>query len=281
MTVRVRGLLSAASLLGLAVPAVAQTAGDPLPHASALPANLVYPVTERGDTVDTLFGEEVADPYRWLEADVRSDPKVAQWVAAQNEVTQAYLATLPGRAWFKERISALMNYERFGLPQKYGTRYFYTRNTGLQNQSPLYVQDGHQGERRLLLDPNAWAKDGATALSGWKPSPGGSKLLYMVQDGGTDWMTVRALDVATGQPLADEIRWAKFTALSWVGEEGFLYSRFPEPEQGKDFQSLNYDHTVYYHRLGTPQSEDQVVSRAPTTASEATLHRSATTGAGL
>lgn len=264
MTQRLTALLGAASFVALAAPAAAaQTSGDSMSRAAAAAARPDYPATERGDTIETLFGEAIADPYRWLENDVRADPKVAQWVAAQNEVTQEYLGTLPGRDWFKTRIAELMDYERFGIPQKYGSRYFYTRNTGLQNQSPLYVQDGLKGERRLLLDPNGWAKDGATALAGWRPSPDGSKLLYMMQDGGTDWMIVRALDVANGRPLADEIRWAKFTGLSWVGKEGFLYSRFPEPANGQDFQALNYDQAVYFHKLGTRQSDDQLVFSTP------------------
>ncbi len=227
------------------------------------PASLAYPNTERGDTVETLFGEQIADPYRWLENDVRSDPKVAEWVAAQNALTERYLDTLPARDWFKQRIGELMDYERFGIPVKRGTRYFYTGNTGLQNQSPLYVQEGLEGSRRLLLDPNGWAKDGATALSDWAASPNGKYLLYSVQDGGTDWRILRVLDVDTGAQTSDEIRWAKFTGLAWVGEEGFLYSRFPEPEQGKDFQALNYNQAVYYHKLGTPQSQDQMVFSTP------------------
>ena len=227
------------------------------------PASLAYPNTDRGETVDTLFGEQIADPYRWLENDVRADAKVAQWVAAENAVTDRYLESLPARDWFKKRIGELMNYERFGIPVKRGTRYFYTGNTGLQNQSPLYVQEGLQGARRLLIDPNGWAKDGATALSDWAPSPNGKHVLYSVQDGGTDWRILRVLDVATGQQTEDEIRWAKFTGLAWVGEEGFLYSRFPEPDEGKDFQALNYNQAVYYHRLGTPQSDDKPVFSTP------------------
>lgn len=263
MKARLTAFLGAVSSLALAVPAAAQPTPGPVRPVSSDTATPAYPATQRGDTVETIFGEQVADPYRWLEADVRSDAKVAGWVAAQNAVTQDYLDDLPGRDRFKSRIAALTDYERFGIPRKYGNRYFYTRNTGLQNQSPLYVQDGLDGERRLLIDPNAWAKDAAAALSGWQPSPDGSKLLYMVQDGGTDWMIVRAIDVATGQALADEIRWAKFTELAWVGEEGFLYSRFPEPEQGKDFQALNYNQAVYFHRMGTPQSEDELVFSTP------------------
>ena len=156
MSSNFRALLGAASLLALSAPLAAQTSGASM-NAAVQPGPIVYPATERGTTVETQFGEQIADPYRWLENDVRTDPKVAEWVAAQNAVTDAYLDTLPGRDWFKGKIAALMNYERFGVPQKYGSRYFYTRNTGLQNQSPLYVQDGLNGERRVLLDPNTWA----------------------------------------------------------------------------------------------------------------------------
>ena len=222
-----------------------------------------YPETRRGEVVETLFGEEIADPYRWLEDDVRNSAEVAEWVARQNAVTDAYLAKLPARAWFKERIGQLFDFERFSTPVKRGSRYFYTRNSGLQNQSPLYVREGLNGAPRLLIDPNTWAADAATALDAWKASPDGSKLLYSVQDGGSDWRILRVLDVATGEPMADEIRWAKFTDLAWVGEEGFLYSRFPEPEEGQDFQALNYDQAIYFHRLGTPQSEDQLVYATP------------------
>ncbi|MXP43306.1 prolyl oligopeptidase family serine peptidase [Allopontixanthobacter sediminis] len=242
-----------------------------MPLGTAFPATLaaqevsppMYPQTRSDGIVETIFGKEVADPYRWLENDVRNDPEVAEWVAAQNLVTDAYLETLPGNAWFKQKLGALLDYERFGIPRKAGSRYFYTRNSGLQNQSPLYVQDSLDSERRLLLDPNAWAKDGATALSDWTPSPDGKYLLYSVQDGGTDWRILRVLDVDTGEQLGDEIKWAKFTGLAWVGEEGFLYSRFPEPQEGQDFQALNYNQAVYYHKIGTPQSEDQLVFATP------------------
>ncbi|MEO6153774.1 MAG: prolyl oligopeptidase family serine peptidase [Croceibacterium sp.] len=222
-----------------------------------------YPETRRGDVVETLFGEPVADPYRWLENDVRNDPEVADWVSRENAVTDAYLARLPGREWFKTRIGQLFDFERFSTPVKRGGRYFYTRNSGLQNQSPLYVREGLAGEQRVLLDPNSWAADGATALDAWRPSPNGSRMLYSVQDGGTDWRILRVLDVATAKPLTDEIRWAKFTGLAWVGNDGFLYSRFPEPAKGEDFQALNYDQAVYFHRLGTPQSQDEVVYATP------------------
>jgi len=245
---------TAACLLALsvAIPAEGQTLTAP-----------DYPETRRDAVVETLFGQEIADPYRWLENDVRNDPEVAEWVERQNAVTDAYLAAVPARDWFKRRIAELTDFERFSTPVERGGRYFYTRNAGLQNQSPLYVRDGIEGPQRVLIDPNAWASDGATALADWRPSPDGSKLLYSVQDGGSDWRILRVLDVATGEQLADEVRWAKFTDLAWMGEEGFLYSRFPEPEEGEDFQALNYGQAIYYHRIGTPQSEDELVFATP------------------
>src|SRR5438045_1601982 len=128
---------------------------------------LSYPVTRREDLVDDLFGLRIADSYRWLENDVRNDSEVAAWVAAQNEVTDAYLATLPGRDWFRARIQQIFDFERFGLPMKKGGRYFYTRNSGLQNQAVLYVRDSLEGEGRVLIDPNSWSSDGATAFAEW------------------------------------------------------------------------------------------------------------------
>ena len=245
-------------------PAAAPTAANATDSAAASAPALAYPATERGSTVDRQFGVEVADPYRWLEDDVRVNPKVAAWVAEQNKVTDAYLATLPGREAFRKRMTELYNYERFGLPTKAGTHYFYTRNDGLQPQSVLYVRDGLKGEGRVLIDPNAWAKDGATALGEWNPSEDGKYLLYSVQDGGTDWRIVRVKDVATGQDTSDEIRWVKFSALDWAKDgSGFYYSRFPEPKEGQAFQSLNENHAVYFHKLGTPQSEDVLIHATP------------------
>ena len=252
MRLRFAALAASALTLAVATPLAAQEV--PLPE---------YPETRTGEVVETLHGTEVADPYRWLEADVRNDAEVAAWVEAQSQFTDTYLKQLPGNAWFAERIGELLDYERFGIPQKAGEYYFYTRNSGLQNQSPLYVRQGLEAEPRLLIDPNAWAQDGATALAGWEPSEDGKRLAYAVQDGGTDWRIIRVLDVDTGEQLEDEIRWAKFTGISWLGNEGFFYSRFPEPEEGQDFQALNYNQAVYYHELGTPQSEDRMVFSTP------------------
>jgi prolyl oligopeptidase len=224
---------------------------------------LSYPETSKLDLVETQFGEAVPDPYRWLENDVRTDKAVADWVAKQNSLTQGYLAQLPQRAWFAQRIKALMDYERFGLPRKAGGYYFYMRNAGLQNQSQLFVRKGLNGTPKLLIDPNAWAKDGATALDAWVPSKNGKLLAYSIQDGGSDWRTIKVLDVRTGKVLGDGVKWAKFTSIAWVGNEGFLYSRFPEPQPGAEFQSLNKNQAVYFHRIGTPQSQDQLVYSTP------------------
>lgn len=265
-------LLSAASLLALsattamaqpAPPAKAHSATDHSMH-HAHGATPVYPETRRGDVVDTSFGERVADPYRWLENDVRSDKEVAAWVAAQNKVTQAALDGLPGKPWFKDRIGKLMDYERFGIPRKAGGRYFYSYNPGLLNQPQLFVRDGWNAEGRLLIDPNSWAADGATALSGYDPSASGKYITYEIQDGGTDWRIIKVLDVATGKIMADELRWAKYAgAVEWLGDEGFFYSRFPATGDKPDFQSLAYNQAVYYHKLGTPQSADVQVFATP------------------
>ncbi len=224
---------------------------------------LKYPQTKRVDVVEEQFGVKVADPYRWLEDDVRVNPAVAGWVKSQNAVTDTYLETLPGKDVLAARMKKLFDYERFGLPEKAGGYYFFTKNDGLQNQSVLYVRKGLGGKDRVLIDPNSWAKDGATALDSWVPSKNGTLLAYAIQDGGSDWRTIRVIDTTTGAVLDDEIKWAKFTNISWLGNEGFLYSRFAEPKEGAAFQQLNYNQTVYFHKIGTPQSEDKAIYATP------------------
>ncbi len=232
--------------------------------ALATGSGLTYPATRVGNVIETQFGEQVADPYRWLENDVRVDTEVRSWVDGQNKTTNAYLETLPGRSIFAARIKQLYNFERFGTPRKGGDRYFYTRNDGLQNQSVLWVREGLQGMSRILIDPNRWAKDGATALAEWLPSDDGRYLLYAIQDGGTDWRTLKILDVASGEALDDEVKWVKFSGLSFLHDgSGFYYSRFAAPKEGEAYQSLNLNQTIYFHKIGTSQAQDVKIFATP------------------
>jgi prolyl oligopeptidase len=258
--------MRAAFLLGVAamsftVPAFASKEGTKTAVDSY--TVLKYPETKTVPVVDEQFGVKVADPYRWLEDDVRTSKEVAEWVAAEKAVSDSYLDALPGKPALAAKMKTLYNYERYSLPEKAGGHYFFTKNDGLQNQSVLYVRKGLKGSDRVLIDPNTWAKDGATALDSWVASKNGKLLAYSIQDGGSDWRTVKVLDVTTGKPLSDEIKWAKFTNISWIGNEGFLYSRFAAPSEGAAFQQLNYNQTVYFHKIGTPQSADQVVYATP------------------
>ncbi|MGH6707217.1 MAG: prolyl oligopeptidase family serine peptidase, partial [Sphingomicrobium sp.] len=245
-------------------PAPPELAAAEAVAATAKEGAIAYPLTRRMDLVEPQFGVNVADPYRWLENDVRNDPEVRAWVTAENAVTDAFLETLPLRDRFKARMTELYDYERFGVPEKKGGRYFYTRNDGLQNQSVLFVRDSLNGPARMLIDPNTWSADGATALAEWVPSDDGKHLLYSIQDGGTDWRTVRVLDVASGQQTADEVKWVKFSALEWAKDgSGFYYSRFPEPKEGQTFQQLNQNQSIYFHKLGTVQADDRLVFATP------------------
>ncbi|MBA4750648.1 MAG: S9 family peptidase [Sphingopyxis sp.] len=231
---------------------------------AALAQPLEYPATAKGDQVDTMFGARVADPYRWLENDIRKDPAVRDWIKAQNEVTMKYLAALPQRAAIEKRLEELWNYERYDLPVRKGSRYFFTRNTGLQDQAGLYVQDGLDAPARLLIDPNGWSGDGATALAYWMPSEDGKRLVYAVQEGGSDWITLRVLDVETGKVLEDRVEWIKFAPPAWNSEgTGFYYSRFPPPQRGAEFQSQAFNQAVYFHKVGTPQTDDVLIYATP------------------
>ena len=224
--------------------------------------NIKYPYTKRIDVVEKHFGQTVPDPFRWLENDIRSDKDVAAWAEAQNTVTRSYLAALPGRDIFRQRLTALFDYDQVTAPRKRGDRYFYTRNSGLENQAVLYVRKGINGEERALIDPNGWSEDGAMALAEWAASEDGSKLACAVQDGGTDWRTIHVLDTATGKVFDDQVRWARFTEISWAKDgSGFLYTRYPEDENSSQAGVKN--HAIYYHALGTSQSQDRPVHATP------------------
>ncbi|MEM6655275.1 MAG: prolyl oligopeptidase family serine peptidase, partial [Planctomycetota bacterium] len=228
------------------------------------PAPVTYPETRRTDHTDTLHGRVVADPYRWLEADVRESEEVAAWVAEQQATTRAYLDRLPTRERFIERLTELWNYERIGLPRKVGDRYLYSKNDGLQNQSVLYVTKAVGDDGEILIDPNTWSDDGTVALAGYSASDDGRYLAYQRSEAGSDWRTIRVLDLATGEEQGDVLRWIKFGGVEWSNDNaGFYYSRYPEPEEGEAFQSAALNRKLYYHTLGTPQGDDRLVYEDP------------------
>lgn len=227
---------------------------------SPMPASesLTYPVTRKADQVDDYHGTKVTDPYRWLEDDNSAETKA--WVEAQNKVTFDYLATIPERTQIKERLTKLFNYERFGVPQREGGRYFFTYNSGLQNQRVLLVADSLTAEPRELLDPNKLSADGTVAMTDSVPSDDGSKIIYGLQRSGSDWEENRVRDVATGRDLDDVVEWVKFSTPSWAKDgSGFYYSRFDAPKAGGALTGTNEFQKLYFHKLGTKQSEDVLV----------------------
>jgi len=228
--------------------------------AKAAEGELTYPSTKRVEVVEKLHGTEVADSYRWLEEDVRVNKEVAQWVEDQNKVTFGYLEKIPARQPLVKRLTELWNYERYSAPFKEGGRYFYFRNDGLQNQAVLYTLNKLEAQPRLLLDPNKLSKDGTVALGGFEVSPDGKKAVVSLSEAGSDWTTMKVLDIATGQFDSDEIKWVKFSGASWSRDnKGFFYSRYDEPKEGTAFTGANKFQKAYYHVLGTPQKEDKLV----------------------
>ena len=217
---------------------------------------LVYPESKKVDQIDDYFGTKVADPYRWLEDDQK--PEVQSWIEAQNKVTFAYLDRIPYRERLKTRLTELFNYPRISAPFRRGDTYFFTKNDGLQNQSVYYIQKGMNGKPELFLDPNKFSADGTSVLSTFSLSKDGKYLAYGISTGGSDWTTMSVMEVATRKNLADEIKWIKNSGVSWSGD-GFYYSRYPEPEKGRELTSKNEFQTVYFHKVGTPQSADVLV----------------------
>ncbi len=227
-------------------------------------ASAAPPLTKTIDHVDEYHGVKVPDPYRWLEDDVRTSKEVAAWVTAQNEVTFQFLESIPQRKDIQRRLTELWNFERVSPPSQSGGRYFYSKNDGLQNQSVLYVLDTLTAVPRVLIDPNTWSKDGTVALGTVKVSPDGRYAAFGRQEAGSDWSNVRVLEVETGKELVDELKWIKFSSPEWTPDgNGFFYSRFPEPEMGQAFQNLNLNQQVYFHRVGTAQSDDILVYHRP------------------
>jgi len=235
-----------------------------VPSAAAGEARIEYPKTRRVDQVDVYHGTKVADPYRWLETDVRQSKEVAAWVAAENQVTSGYLAAIPQRDAIRRRLTELWNYTRYSAPRKEGGRYYYSKNDGLQNQAVLYVMDSLEGKPRVLIDPNTWSKDGTIALAGASFSDDGKYVAYCAAEAGSDWQTWRVLEIAAGKLLDDQIKWTKFTPAAWTRDgKGFFYGRYQEPPPGAEFQASNLNHKLYYHRIGTPQADDVLVYARP------------------
>lgn len=229
-------------------------AGDPL-H---------YPTSRRVEQTDVYHGVTVADPYRWLEADVRQSPEVRQWVDAQNKLSSAWLAAVPERTAIHKRLDELWRYERRTVPEKKGGRYFFFGNDGRQNLEVLYVQDSLLQEPRVLLDPNPWSPDGSVSVEDFEPSPDGRYVAYAVSEAGSDWQTWRVLKADTGQLLPDVLKWIKLCCAAWTADgKGFFYPRLPPPAEGTEYQVTMRDQKIYYHRLGTLQSADPLVWEAP------------------
>ena len=232
--------------------------------AAAEQTPIQYPPTKRVDQVDVYHGVAVADPYRWLEANVRTSREVADWIAAENKLTAAYLDAIPQREMIRRRLSELWNFPQYSSPRKEGGRYYYFKNNGLQNQSVLYVMDSLDGQPRVLLDPNRWSADGTIALAGLGFSDDGRYLAYSRSEAGSDWSTWRILEIASGRLLPDTLKWTKFSEASWTKDgKGFFYSRFDEPRRGAEFQALNFNNKLCYHRVGAPQWADVLVYWRP------------------
>ncbi len=228
------------------------------------PATLEYPVTATVEVVDVYHGNEVADPYRWLEDDVRESDDVRNWVDAQNKVTFSYLESIPERGAIEKRLKELWDFERFGKPIKEGGLYFFGYYDGKQDQDVVYVQSSLTEEPKLLVDPNLWSDDGTVALASFYPSPDGSHLAYLIQDGGSDWRKAQIVEVDSGKVLDEEVDWLKFTGLTWARDgSGFYYSRYPAVSDEEKFQSLNTNQAVFFHRLGTPASDDALIYERP------------------
>lgn len=223
---------------------------------SASDGKIVYPETKKVDQVDDYFGTKVADPYRWLEDETSAETKA--WIEAQNKVTFTYLDKIPYREKLKDRLTQLFNYPRISAPFRRGDTYFFTKNDGLQNQSVYYIQKGVNGIPEVFLDPNKFSADGTSVLRTFSLSKDGKYLVYGISQGGSDWSTLSVMEVESRKKLADEIKWLKVSGVSWQGD-GFYYSRYPEPEKGRELSSKNEFQTVYFHKVGTPQSADVLI----------------------
>ncbi|HEY8322714.1 MAG TPA: prolyl oligopeptidase family serine peptidase [Candidatus Baltobacteraceae bacterium] len=247
-----RLVVACAAVAALILPGVAFAAGA-----------FSYPPAPKGDVTDTYFGTVVPDPYRWLES--IDSPQTVAWVAAEGALTRSYLDAIPQRAAIARHLRALANYEKIGAPSHVGNQYFYYYNSGLQNQSVLYTMTGSHGRPRVLIDPNTLSTDGTVALGSTATTNDAKYIAYSTQSSGSDWQTWHVRAIATGKDLPDTLLWSKFSGASWLADDsGFYYSRYPAPKAGETFKGALSGQTVYFHKLGTPQSADTVFFANPT-----------------
>ncbi|MGC8594558.1 MAG: prolyl oligopeptidase family serine peptidase [Candidatus Kryptoniota bacterium] len=224
---------------------------------AVLARQIHYPQTRRDTIVENYFGVKVPAPYQWMENQESQDVK--RWVEAENKVTFSYLDKIPFRKWMRKRLTKLWNYEKVGIPGRKSGVLFYSKNDGLQNQSPIYMQRSLKSRPKVILDPNTLSPDGSIALMSSEPSPDARFLAYGLSQGGSDWEDLHIMDISTGNDLPDTVRWVKFSGISWTKDSrGFFYSRFPEPPQGRKLTAEGVGQQLYYHRLGTSQSKDRL-----------------------
>lgn len=222
-----------------------------------LNAQIEYHETKKVDVIDDYHGTMVSDPYRWLEDDNSDETKA--WVKTQNKVTDDYLSKIPFRESVKKRLEELWNYPKYSSPFKEGMYYYFFKNDGLQNQSVAYRQIGLTGTPEVFFDPNKLSKDGTASLAGLRFSKNSKYLAYSVSQSGSDWRTAYIMDVATKKNIGDELNWLKFTGFSWKGDDGFYYSKYPEPKDGDQLKGKNESPKVYYHSIGSNQAEDILI----------------------
>jgi prolyl oligopeptidase len=221
-----------------------------------LAQGLQYPATKKIDHVDTYHGTKVADPYRWMEDETSSD--TAAWIEAENKITLPYLEQIPYRKALIARVNQLNNYPKYSSPSRKGPYYFFSKNDGLQPQAVLYIQKGFEGAPEVLINPNEWSKDGTVSLSAFAPSADARYAVYGISKSGSDWQQYKVMELATKKTLPDTVDWVKVSGVAWH-DDGFYYSRYPEPPKGKEVSAINEDHRVYFHKVGTPQSEDRQI----------------------
>ena len=235
-------------------------AGTPIAASGQVPVK--YPSTHKGATVDNYFGTTVPDPYRWLED--QSSAATTRWVRAENKVTFDYLATIPLRETFRRELTNLINVPRVSTPRRVAGKLYFSKNTGLQNQSVVFEQASLDAAPRRLIDPNTLSPDGSTALAGYVPSPNGKYLAYSLSVGGSDWTEIHVRALADMRELTDVVHWVKYSGTAWTNDgNGFFYTRFPAPAKDSVLTAKAINGKIYYHVIGTPDSQDRLIYQRP------------------